>query len=254
MRPRSQGRWGEALRHALFLLLSEGSTHLWKLFISWHYIIVKGRQPDRKWRQVVILEIIFNTIVKIPILRSFKWWFLPKDDGCLKRLILILHDKYFSRDSRSIHEIYCLLASSAQLQTNILWENDILFVFARLLYTLEFCRCRDERVYVNVGVVGNVLLGVFEGSIHPLSWTSWHRTLCTMQCWALNVVANCKTAPQDIRWDPWPLDTADHFLWWHVTLTFSHEITTCAEKPGSGKFSRTMIINQVLTWALSHKF
>ena len=138
--------------------------------------------------------------------------------------------------------------------SNILCENYFTFVFARLLYTLEFCRCRDESVYVNVGVVGNVLLGVFEGSIHPLSWTSWHRTLCTMQCWAFNVVANCKTAPQDIRWDCWPLDIADHFLWWHVTLTFSHKITTCAEKPWSGKFSRMMIINQVLTWTLSHKF
>ena len=31
MRPRSQGRWGEVWRHALFLLLS-ASTHLWKLY------------------------------------------------------------------------------------------------------------------------------------------------------------------------------------------------------------------------------
>ena len=31
MRPRSQGRWGEVWRHALFLQLS-GSTHLWKLY------------------------------------------------------------------------------------------------------------------------------------------------------------------------------------------------------------------------------
>ena len=100
------------------------------------------------------------------------------------------------------------------------------FVRVCMVSALEFCRWWDENVYV--GVVGNVLLGVFEGSIHPLSWTSWHRTLHDeMQCWALNVVANCKTAPQDIRWDS--LGT-DHFLWWHVTLTFSHEITTCAEK------------------------
>ena len=38
-----------------------------------------------------------------------------------------------------------------------------------MVAALEFCRGWDESVYVYVGVVGNVLLGVFEGSIHPLS-------------------------------------------------------------------------------------
>ena len=56
--------------------------------------------------------------------------------------------------------------------------------FVWMVASLEFCRGWDESVYVYVGVLGNVLLGVFEGSIHPLSWTSWHRTLDNeMQCW-----------------------------------------------------------------------
>ena len=44
---------------------------------------------------------------------------------------LILHDKYFSMDSRSIHETFCLLAS--YLQTSSEKIRYILFVFAWFL-------------------------------------------------------------------------------------------------------------------------
>ena len=74
-------------------------------------------------------------------------WCFQSNDGLS---FLILHDKYFSRDSRSIHETFCLLASYLQTSSEkLIYILFVLRLIGRVLQgmgceCLCLCWCRGQ--------------------------------------------------------------------------------------------------------------
>ena len=232
-------RWGPETRP---ISLLSANTHLWKHYISWHYIVTargltESNNSFHSWNYLLsefqffeLLDIVFKRMMVVLIWFCMTNIFLGILETFMKSFVYWQSHLETSSEKIIVHS--CLHGWCFRVLQVLGWECLCLCCLASWVMSSSGCL---KAPY-----------------IHCLELPDIEHSTMQCQCWALNVVANCKTVPQDIRWDG--LASGDHFLWWHVTLTFSHEITTCAEKPTSGKFSLTMIINQVLTWTLSHKF